>query len=203
MFDATAEYVFNVRTPEGARQKIVMHWPNDEQWSERKRSYKLVTTQLGRGRSETEAVPATEIDLKIFDACKLNGAPKLDPEEAARVLDTLGRCDVRDVVIDGVTATVTLSVPGGDVTHTLRVPTAKQARLMREAATKLRQLPHNRIEVRLSLDPPAKLWGECDGTSNDYKEGVIPNLHKDTAIRAVIEELDNELASGLEETEDF
>jgi hypothetical protein len=203
MFDATSEYVFKARTPEGEKAEIVMRWPNDQEWGERKRAAKLVTTQLGRGRSETQGVSSPETDLKIFDACKLNGAPKLEGDEATRLLDVLARCEVRDVEIEGPSATVTMQILGGEVKHMLRVPTAKQARLMREAATKIRQMPHNRIEVRMSLDAPAKLWEECGGKSDDYKDGIIPALHKDVAIRAVIEELDNELASALEETDDF
>ena len=182
---------------------MVLRWPSDQEWSDRKRAAKFVTTQLGRGRSETEQVPSPETDLRIVDACKLNGSPKLEADEATRLLDILGRCEVRDVSIEGPTAAVTLAVPGGEVKHTLRVPSARQARLMREAATKLRQLPHNRIEVRTSLDPPARLWEECGGKSEGYKDGLVPAPHKDVAVRAVIEELDNELASALEETDDF
>ena len=74
---------------------------------------------------------------------------------------------------------------------------------MREAAAKLRQLPHNRVEARILLEPPVKLWEECEGKSEDYKDGKVPAPHKDTAIRAVIEELDNELGAAIEETDSF
>jgi len=203
MFDATGEYVLNARTEEGNKTQVTVRWPSDQEWSDRKKAIRFITTQLGRGRSETEPVPSPETDLRIYEAIKLNGAPALSGDEAGRLLDRLGRCEVRNVEMEGNGAMVTLAVLGGEVKHTVKVPTAKQSRMMREAAAKLRQLPHNRVEARISLDPPAKLWEECGGKSGDYINGIIPAPHKDVAIRAVIEELDNELASALEENDDF
>src|SRR5215471_15209232 len=134
MFDATGEYTLNARTIDGTKAQVTMRWPTDQEWSDRKRAVRFITTQLGRGRSETESIPSPEADLKIYEAIKLNGAPPISGDEAGRLLDGLGRCEVRNVEMEGNGATVTMSVPGGEVKHRVRVPTAKQARVMREAA---------------------------------------------------------------------
>jgi hypothetical protein len=202
MFDATAEFHINARSAAGERSQLVLAWPTDAQWIERARLRKYVIKRLGRGSSETSAEPNLEGDLKLYEAIKRNGAPPLSSAEASRVLDAMAFCEIRDVELPQDEAIVTLAVPGGEVKHTLKAPSAEQVRSLRRAAYRIRDLPYNNQEMRIFIDPGAQLWDDCQGRSSDYA-GPVPALHKDAAIRAVIDALDRELISGPEETDAF
>lgn len=201
-FDRNAEFVLPVRMQDGQIVPIALRYLSDEEAETRRRAVRHVTTNLGRGTLEGRAVPALDVDKRIYEAAKLNGAPEIDEDTAMLLLNRLSECQVRDVKWEGPLAIVSLKVLGGSVTHRLRLPSPKQRRLMQDAATQTRTLPHNRFEQRHSLIPPGKLWDDCGGESADYLNG-IPLLHKDVALRAVVEELENEMGSPAEETEDF
>jgi len=197
MFDSTAEFALKARSGKTTRE-IELRWPTDEEWAERHRTRKIVIRQLGRGITETD-IDTSEADLKLYEAAKLNGAPALTPAEASIVIKVLERAEVSEVVLDGEEATVTLQVPGGPVTHRLQLPTADQALKMQRAASRLFSLPQrNASQMRMYLDPTAKLWDECKGHSDDYK-GPIPSLHKDAAIRAVVEQINIEMSPADDE----
>jgi hypothetical protein len=203
IFDAARIPPVHVRLPDGMPYQVEVRFPTDHEWGERRRAVKFLTYSLGRGVQKTDAIPSPSTDMKIYEKIKLNGAPPLDDEEASRILDTLGKAEAKDCTWTGAGAVVKLSVPRGTVIHALkRVPTAKEVRLMRESSAHLRQLPNNVTESRLTIEAPAKLWQDCGGSSENYA-GAIPALHKDAAIRAVIQKLDNEISQGFEETDDF
>lgn len=197
MFDTNAEIHMTARTATGKTQ-LAIRWPADDEWGERARMRKILIKRSGRGASETSIEPNTDADLKLYDAIKLNGAPQLTGAEASRVLDAIALCDVRNVTLYAEDATVELGVPGGEVEHRLKLPSAEQVLALRKKASKVRDLPYNTQELRILLEPGAKLYDACQGDSEDYPSGV-PSLHKDTAVRAVIDALDRELAQGVDE----
>lgn len=196
MFDSTAEIALQARSGK-TKTEIVMRWPTDEEWAERHRTRKIVIRNIGRGISETD-IDSTEADLKLYQAAKLNGAPDLTPAEASFVVRVLERCEVTEVVLDGEEATVTMQVPGGPVVHQVQLPTADQVIKMQRSASRLFSAPHNTSQMRMYLEPTAKLWDECHGRSESYK-GVIPALHKDAAIRAVVEQINIDMSASDDE----
>jgi hypothetical protein len=196
MFDASAEFAITARTGK-TKVEIGMRWPSDEEWAERHRTRKVSIRSMGRGVSET-IIDSGAADFKLYQTARLNGAPELTPAEASMVIKVLERAEVTEVVIDGEEATVTMQVPGGAVTHRLQLPTADQVIKMQRAASRLFSAPHNTSQMRMYLDPTAKLWDECKGRSEDYT-GAVPALHKDVAIRAVVEEINNEMSASDDE----
>jgi hypothetical protein len=197
MFDSTSELVIQARSGK-AKVEISMRWPSDEEWAERHRTRKIQIRNLGRGITETD-VDTAEADLKLYRAAKLNGAPELTAAEASMVVKTIERAEVSDVVIDGEEATVTMQVLGGTVTHRLQLPTADQVFKMQRAASRLfSSSQRNASHMRMYLDPTAKLWDECQGRSEDYA-GAVPALHKDAAIRAVVEQISIEMSPSDDE----
>jgi len=195
MFDTTAEIMITARTGAG-KQELLVRWPTDEEWSERARRRKILITRLGRGISET-SIDSGDSDLRVFEKIKQNGAPPLTPGEATRVFEVLAQCDVTDCRLEGDEALVELQVMGGMVSHRLRLPSADQVLALRRTVRVL-DLPYNKQELRIPLEPGAKLWDACGGQSADYT-GPIPAIHKDTAIRAVIDYLDREVSATNEE----
>lgn len=195
MFDSTAEIVVPARTGQG-KQEIVMRWPTDEEWCERARRRKILISRLGRGVSETTIEPG-DSDLRIFDKVKLNGAPPLTQGEATRVIETLAQCEATDCRLEGDEAVVELQVMGGSVKHRLRQPSADQVLALRRSV-RVFDLPYNKQELRIPLDVGARLWDECGGRSEDYS-GPVPALHKDRAVREVIDCIDREMSAANDE----
>jgi len=197
MFDTSSELAIQARSGK-TKVEIAMRWPTDEEWAERHRNRKIVIRNLGRGMSETD-VDSTEADLKLYQAARLNGSPDLTAAEASMVVKVIERADVSDVVIDGEEATVTLQVLGGTVTHRLQLPTPDQVLKMQRAASRLvSSSQRNASQMRAYLDPTAALWDQCQGRSEDYK-GAVPSLHKDAAIRAVVEQINIEMSASDDE----
>ena len=197
MFDSTAEYAFPARSGK-TKVEVVMRWPSDEEWSERHRNRKFITRDLGRGVQETD-VETEAADLKLYQAARLNGSPDLSKAEAALVVRHLEKAEVTDVTLDGEEATVTMTVAGGTVKHVVQIPTADQVMRMQRSAARIFQAPHNQRHTRIYLEPTAKLWDECKGTSGDYV-GPVPAIHKDAAIRAVVEQINLEMSAHDDES---
>jgi hypothetical protein len=198
VFDSQATIEIQARTA-GGLQKLEVRWPNDEEWGARAKGRKIVIKRLGRGMSETSIEPG-ESDLKLYEKIMLNGSPQLTKGEATRVVDVLAVCDVTDVIIEGDEAAVELNVLGGTVKHTVKIPTAEQVISFRRSAFRLLDLPFNKQQMVLNPDAGAKLWDACAGKSGDYS-GPVPVLHKDQAIRGVIEYLDREV--GMKDDPNF
>ena len=197
MFDSTAIIEISARGSAGI-QAITIRWPSDEEWATRVRGRKIIVRRLGRGQSETSS-ESGEVDLALYNKITTNGAPPLSAAEATRIIDAIATCEATDVIVDGTQATVELHVVSGPVKHQLTIPTAEQVLSFRRSAVRLIDLPFNKQEVRVNPDAGAKLWEACQGKSDDYTGGVIPSLHKDAAVRAVIEFLDRELAPKTNE----
>jgi hypothetical protein len=196
MFDTTAEFVIPARSG-NARVEASVRWPNDEEWSERHKARKILIRRLGRGTSESE-IDSTAADLALYEKVRVNGAPPLTAAEASWVVDIMARANVTGVVLEGDEAEVTLQVMGGTVTHRLQQPSADQVLKMRRKASRLFDAPYNQQQLRTYLEPTAQLWDECKGRSADYN-GLIPALHKDAAVRAVIEQIEADLTAGDDE----
>jgi hypothetical protein len=197
MFDTTVEIAIRARTSAG-KQEILVRWPSDQEWYERARRRKIVISRLGRGISETSIDPG-DSDLLLFEKIKQNGAPALTAGEAGRVLDVIAQCDITDCRLEGDEAVVSLQIMGGQpVTHRLQLPSADQVLALRRTVRVL-DLPYNKQELRIPLEPGARLWDACHGSSQDY-QGAVPALHKDTAVRAVIDYLDREASATNEES---
>jgi hypothetical protein len=203
-FDVNAEYAnLPARTEEGLPTTVRLRWPTDAEWQQRKKATRVLFHQLGRNINRTEIKPDPKVDLRIYQAISLNGSAPIDGDEAGTLLDRLQKAETIDVEWEGAGARVTLNVARGKVIHTfVTVPNAKQVRKLREQSATMRSLPNNVIENRLDIDAGAKLWQQCGGASESYVSD-IPSLHKDAAIRAVVQKHDDELEAAFAESEDF
>ena len=196
MFDTETTITIGLRTASG-KADITVRWPTDEEWAAHRRRRRLLQRQLGRGATETE-IESSDADSRLYEAIKLNGAPPLSLAEAGKVVETIATCDVVDVRLGADAAEIDLNTLMGPVTHTVKIPTMDQVKTL-QRSTKFITLPYNRQEIRANLDSSAGLWDKCAGQAEGYS-GAIPNLHKDVAIRAVINAVDLEAAPKYDES---
>lgn len=192
MFDTTAEIELGMRLTSGA-SSVVVRWPTDEEWAARSKARKIIIRRMGRGISETVPPEPSEGDVALYKKIALNGTPEVTKGEAYQIAEAIAVCNVTGVEVDGDNATVDMNVLTGHVKHLLKVPTADQVVTLRRSGFRILELPFNQQEVRISIEPGAKLWDALGGKSDDYAHGTVPNIHKDTAVRAVIDYIDRNL----------
>lgn len=178
---------------------VPLRWPSDEEWSKRNKKRKILIRNLGRGMSETVPPDPSEDDVELFKSLAINGAPSLSAPEAQRVLETIAFADVVDVTLNGMEAIVKMRVVTGIVHHHLKMPTTDQILNWRRAAVHSWDLPHNMRQLRVDIEPGARLWDSCQGHSDDY-DGPIPAIHKDQATRGLVEHLERSLAPKTDES---
>jgi hypothetical protein len=192
MFDASAEIELGFRLASGA-ESVTVRWPTDQEWAARARSRKFIVRRLGRGVSETVPPAPNEADVQFYEKIALNGTPAVTKGEARQIIDVLATAAVTNVTVEGNEASIDLNVLTGAVKHRVKLPTADQVIGMRAAAFRMLDLPFSQQQIQILLEPAARLWDECHGSSEDYANGVVPALHKDVAMRSLIEYLDNKL----------
>ena len=188
MFDTTTTIVIGLRTSVG-KTDVSVRWPTDEEWAAHRKRRKILLRQLGRGTTET-GIDSGDADAKLYESIKLNGAPALSVAEASRIVETIATCDVLGVDLHAEDAEVALQTMMGEVKHTVRIPTMDQVRTL-QRSTRLITLPYNRQEIRTNIESSAALWDQCAGRAEGYA-GAVPNVHKDTAIRAGISAIEQE-----------
>lgn len=176
--------------------KVKVRWPSDQEWHDRQWRRKIIIKRLGRGITET-IIDSLKADETLYAAIKLNGAPDLTPAEAQRVINALYTCDVTDVEIDASEAEVTMVTAGGEVRHRLKIPTTDQAMKITKAVRFL-SLPYNVQQMQAGILTAAEVYDQQGGSSQDYA-GAIPATHKDAAVRAIIERIDNEMGATSDE----
>jgi hypothetical protein len=178
-----------MRTSAG-KADITLRWPSDEEWAAQRKRRHVIQTQLGRGTALTE-IDRAEADLKLYETVKMDGAPPLTASEATYIIERVEQCDVRGLELGADEAVLDLEIYNGNkVKHTVGIPTMDQMRNF-QRTTKVYTLQYNRVEMRASIDASARLWDECQGRAEGYA-GPVPNIHKDVAIRAVIQAIDDE-----------
>lgn len=195
MFDTTTTITIGLRTASG-KTDVTVRWPSDEEWAAHRKSRRILQRQLGRGATENE-IESGDADSRLYEAIRFNGAPPLSAGEAGKVVETIAQCDVLDVRLGADEAEVDLQTPMGEVKHTVKIPNMDQVKAL-QRTTKFITLPYNRQEIRANLDASAVLWDKCAGRAEGYA-GLVPNLHKDVAVRAVINAVDLEAVPKYDE----
>ena len=190
MFDATKPITMNLRTPEGVKT-VRLHFPTDEEWTERQRRRKVIIKQLGRGISETVVPNSEDVDAALLAKIRAEEQDpvEVDPFEASRIIEQLSQAEVDDVVQVGGGFRVTLRVLGGTVSHVLRMPSAKDVFEYRRSFARVLDLPYNRQELTINLAPAGELFKKLFESSEGYT-GDIPIIHQAVAVKAAIDALD-------------
>ncbi len=190
VFDSARPIALQLRTPVGVKT-VRVRFPKDEEWIERQRKRKVLVKQLGRGVSETTIPNSEDADAALLSKIRIaeEDAPEVDAFEASRVIEQLGHADVDDVVQVGDGFEVTLRVLGGTVTHSLKMPSAKDVFEYRRSFARVLDLPYNRQELIINLAPATSLYKKLVQGAEGYS-GEVPVVHQAVAVKAAIDALD-------------
>ena len=190
-FDADTDFVVPVRTDRGDEQ-ITVRYPSEEQWTAWTRKKSTIVTMLGRGESQWEP-ERNEADAQLYNEIRCEGQPDLDNDEAATLIGILSKFEVRGVESEGNNELeIRAGVMGGQVTHRLKIPTAKQVAELNRHRSQIVSMPFNRQRIRTVLPPYVALWDKTKVVVEGYVNGSIPAIHKESAIRAVLEYIGTE-----------
>ncbi len=183
MFDSTQEIDLTIPSPEGDKH-VAVRFPSDEELTDRVKKMTLVVRSLGRGKTQTEAQPNQANDLILLNKIKISG-DDLDEYEASQVIGRLVRCKVEDSKRDANQFLVTLKVPGAITTHSLKIPSAKQAHNYSRAAISVIEGRHGIQEMRMNPHASRELYDALIVQADGYAADV-PLPHKETVISEVM-----------------
>ena len=195
MFNSTNEYVFALRLEGSGATEVPVRFPSDEAWATHASTCKTFFQSLGRGASTT-TIDTAKADLALYQSVRLENAPELDAIEAGRVVELLKAFDVRSIEQDGGEFIVTAVIHGAEVSIRLKAPSTKAVLLYRRAAFGLISLPHGRTQMTVKIKEAAPLFDKCLVSATGY-EGPIPLVHKERALAALIDHIENEV-DGVE-----
>ena len=190
MFDSARPITLKLQTPDGPKA-VSVRFPSDEEWTERQRARKIVTKSLGRGMSKSDVPGHEEIDEAFVRKVKTDG-PEIDCYEAMTIVGVLSRCDVTDVEREDGGYRVRMTVPGGEVSVLLRMPTAREIYAFRREYVSAVDLPHGKSSTSVNLEAAARLFDALAGESTGYA-GPVPIIHKEAALVAMIAEFESGL----------
>jgi len=110
----------------------------------------------------------------------------------------LANCEIAGVEVEGQDATVEVIILTGTVFHTLKVPSAERVLKLNRSARVL-NYPYNIQRIRVGVMAGAEVWDKCGGRAPEGYAGAVPAVHKDAAVRAVIEYIDREMGASNDE----
>ena len=155
---------------------------------------------LGRRKGRSEDVPTPKADQTLFTAIRLDrtSGEDFDDAEALYAISLITRHRIDSCERVGQTYIITLSTLFGPTTHTLSIPTEKDAMDYRRAVYVATDLPHGVEERRFPPEVPCRLYDKVVVSSTGYAPDTpVPPHHK----RAVVAELMSTLA-GLDPSMD-
>ena len=190
MFDSARPITLKLQTPDGPKA-VSVRFPSDEEWTERQRARKIITRSLGRGMSKSDVPNHEEIDAALVAKIKTDG-PEIDCYEAMTIVGVLSRCDVTDVEREDGGYRVRMTVPGGETSVLLRMPTAREIYAFRREYVSAVELPHGKSSTSVNLEAAARLFDALAGESTGYA-GPVPIIHKEAALVAMIAEFESGL----------
>ncbi len=188
LFDATRPVALQLRTPAGVKT-VRVRFPSDDEWAERQRRRKVIVKNLGRGISETTIPGGEDVDAALLGKIRTEEEPELDAFEAQKVIEQLATCEVDDVALAGDSFRVALRVLGGDTTHVLKMPSAKDVNQYRRSFARVLDLPFNRQEITINLRAAGELYKKLVESAEGYS-GEVPIIHQAVAVKAAIDALD-------------
>jgi hypothetical protein len=189
-FSIENEFSFSLRLDSGPAA-VVVRFPTDEDWARHAALCRTIFKNLGRGKSETE-VDSAKADHALYNAVRVDGSPDLDAVEAGRIIELLGAFEIRDCRQEGDAYVIEAMIHAQGVAIRLKAPTTKAVLDYRKRAFQLISLPHGRTQMISRLGEAGELFDRCFVSAEGY-DGPIPILHKDRALRAMIDYIETEV----------
>jgi hypothetical protein len=189
-FSIDNEFAFSLRLDSGPTA-VVVRFPTDTEWTQHAAGCRTIFKTLGRGKSETE-VDNAKADHALYNAVRIDGAPDLDAVEAGRIIELLGAFEIRDCRQEGDVYAIEATIHAQEVVIRLKAPTTKAVLEYRKRAFQLISLPHGRTQMISRLSEASALFDRCVVSAEGY-DGPISILHKDRALRAMIDYIETEV----------
>lgn len=188
VFDASRQFVVPIIS--GGRKECKVRFPTDAEWCARARRQRSVRRFLGRGKSESQDIDTSTVDLELFEAIRVDkDGASFDAADAANVLSKLERASIEECAPDGAGYCISLKVAGGIVEHLVRIPT--QAQIQQYETASVRVVGQRRSqEIRGFLEPSGELYDLIFVSQSGYpKDKPVPIVHKVAVISEIVQQI--------------
>ncbi len=191
MFDTSLPINYEQQSIKGKVDKTArLRFPSDEEFIKRQSARKLVSVDLGNGKSELHPPEdAEEIDFELFKKIRLDteesGADDFDEYEASEAIERILSAEVvkiNDAHEDGIA--VEIKTKWGNFTHIVTVPTRKQLAVFRKAQARAISGRHNTSILILNVAASQKLYQDIKVRAEGY-EGDPPLFHTAAVVHEV------------------
>lgn len=189
MFSLNAVSSFKAKA--GAGKICAVRYPTDEELDARARRMKLLRTNLGRDKHKSDVVGETEVNLEFFEKILVDAQGNtFDKFEATKVFELIEWCGVLETVRGPGYYRMTLDVPGGPTSVTIKADLAAADVFEFERASMTMIGGKRTLEVTSSLAPAGKLFDKYVQSVEGYK-AAFPLNHKYTVIRELVDQLES------------
>lgn len=188
MFDVSQHIDILLPSPAGAKT-VTVRFPSDTELIDRMSRQKTVVRPIGRGKTVSETLNADEINLALVQKILEDGSAAVDEFEATHIVNELIRCEVVDSERSSTAFTITVSVPGAETTHTLRMPTMKQVMQYRRHIVSSVEGRRGGQEIRFNLQVAGDLYDQLVEKTDGY-QGDVPVVHKSAVVSEALALLD-------------
>jgi hypothetical protein len=186
VFDSSKPFVVPILS--GGEKRCEVRFPCDEEWGAWARAQRTVRHFLGRGKSQSEDIDLPKVNAELFNKIRVDrDGPEFDDAEAGMVIGRIERSQVSGIEREGNNYRIAMKVPGAKVTHTLRMPTAKEMQEHERASTSV-VAARRSVETRAFLEPSGALYDKLHISHEGYN-GAVPIVHKSAAVSEVIAQL--------------
>lgn len=194
MFDANREIrmdVENREAPEG-KKTCQVRWPTEEQWLRYNGQLRLITKPGADGVGSMNEIEGDAVaEEELYKGIVVSEEPALDASERSEVIDRLQWQRLREVKREGDVVVVKIGVPGAETVHRLAIPTAAEKKNYRNAIPAAVDLGRDKTVMYLTIAPQVKFYDVLNRGAEGYVDGIVPPIHKATAIRALLAKLDD------------
>jgi hypothetical protein len=200
LFKRSRTYDFSIPTADG-RKVVVVRFPTDEEWCLRARRLTAVRRSLGRDVTQMEFKDEYPLSKELVQKILEGDSRGIDIDEwtAHRIVSELIQCEIapENKEVSNVYH-IDMRVFGEiAVTHRLRTPTQRQI-LEYQRATLNSIGRRNAMEYKTPLEPSGELWDKLsDGVEGYDNLGSVSILHKDVAVKEVIEQINAEIHKAV------
>jgi len=152
---------------------------------------KSIRRNLGRRKGQTVAVPNPKADLDLVRKLRVAG-DEFDEFEAANAIGKLTSVEVLECEYAGDSYRIRLKTPFCEVTHVVRVPSAKDVSMYRRYVVRSIDLPHGQEELGFAAQPGLDLYKAVAVSSEGYAQGTeVPPHHQFAVAAELVQAIDD------------
>lgn len=191
MFDMKADIGLKIVSDDGDIKKIIVRFPDDNEFIEWRRRKKILQKDLGRRNFEMQNATPSDYDLELATKLRRDeDGPEINNADALHVMNSLANCEVENrPEREGKTFVIEMTVRNKTLTtHTLRIPSTQDMMHHDGMRSSVIHGAYGFQEIRLNYQSSAELYDKLKVSASGYAND-IPVVHKAEIINVLLQEV--------------